>query len=49
VISAHPWPFAVDRYEGYLLAYQADSYPERLDPVILPFLLKSFGIFSLIA
>jgi hypothetical protein len=40
VISAHPWPFAVDRYEGYLLAYQSDGYPERLDPVILPFLLK---------
>ena len=40
LISAYPWPFAVDRYEGYLLAYQSDGYPEQLDPVILPYLLK---------
>ena len=40
VISADPWPFSVDSYEGYLLAYQSDGYPEQLDPVILPFLLK---------
>jgi hypothetical protein len=40
LISADPWPFLVDSYEGYLVAYQADGYPERLDPVILPFALK---------
>ena len=40
VISADPWPFSVDSYEGYLLAYQSDGYPEQLDPVILPYLLK---------
>jgi hypothetical protein len=40
VISASPWPFSVDRYEGYLVAYQLDGYPEQLDPVILPYLLK---------
>jgi hypothetical protein len=40
VISASPWPFSVDRYEGYLLAYQSDGYPKQLDPVILPFWLK---------
>jgi hypothetical protein len=40
VISAEPWPFSVDSYEGYLVAYQSDGYPERLDPVILPFVLK---------
>ena len=40
VISADPWPFSVDSYEGYLLAYQSDGYPEQLDPVILPYMLK---------
>jgi hypothetical protein len=40
VISANPWPFSVDSYEGYLVAYRSDGYPETLDPVILPFKLK---------
>jgi hypothetical protein len=40
VISVDPWPFSVDSYEGYLLAYQADGYPERLDPVILTYELR---------
>ena len=40
VISASPWPFSVDRYEGYLVAYQSDDYPEILDPVILTYWLK---------
>jgi hypothetical protein len=40
VISADPWPFSVDNYEGYVLAYKIDGYPERLDPVVLPFALK---------
>jgi hypothetical protein len=40
LISATPWPFSVDSYEGYLVAYQAEGYPELLDPVILPYTLK---------
>jgi hypothetical protein len=40
LISASPWPFAVDSYEGYLVAYKMDGYPEQLDPVILPYRLK---------
>jgi len=40
LISASPWPFSVDSYEGYLVAYQLDGYPEQLDPVILPYFLK---------
>jgi len=40
LISADPWPFAVDSYRGYLVAYQSDGYPEALDPVILPFELR---------
>ena len=39
-ITASPWPFSVDFYEGYLVAYRSDGYPEQLDPVILPYTLK---------
>ena len=39
-INVTPWPFSVDEHRGYLVAYQMDGYPERLDPVILPYLLK---------
>jgi hypothetical protein len=39
-IQVTPWPFSVDAYEGYLIAYQAKGYPERLDPLILNFHLK---------
>lgn len=40
VIRVTPWPFSVDTYEGYLVAYQSEGYPERLDPFILNFRLK---------
>lgn len=39
-INVSPWPFFVDEHQGYLIAYQKDSYPERLDPIILPYRLK---------
>ena len=39
-IRVAPWPFAVDKYEGYLIAYQLDGYPDRLDPFILPYRLE---------
>jgi len=39
-ISVTPWTFSVDEHRGYLVAYQMDGYPERLDPVILPYQLK---------
>jgi len=40
LISVEPWPFAVDSYQGYLVAYKLDGYPKKLDPVILTFELK---------
>jgi hypothetical protein len=40
LISASPWPFSVDAYEGYIIAYKLEGYPEQLDPVILPYHLK---------
>lgn len=39
-INVSPWTFSVDEYQGYLIAYHMDGYPERLDPVILPYRLK---------
>ena len=39
-ISASPWPFSVDYYEGYLLAYKLEGYPEQLDPVILTYRMR---------
>lgn len=39
-ITANPWIFSVDQHIGYLIAYQMDGYPERLEPVILPYRLK---------
>ena len=40
MIRVEPWPFSVDRYEGYILAYPLDSYPKLLDPIILPYQLE---------
>jgi len=40
VIRANPWPFSVNHYESYLVAYKSDGYPETLDPVILTYELK---------
>lgn len=39
-INVSPWTFSVDEHQGYLIAYHLEGYPERLDPVILPYLLK---------
>ncbi len=40
MVHVTPWPFSVDNYESYLIAYQLDGYPERLDPFILPYRLQ---------
>lgn len=40
LISTDPWPFSVESYQGYLLAYKSDGYPETLEPVILTYALK---------
>ncbi|MBI3167316.1 MAG: hypothetical protein HYZ22_02475 [Chloroflexi bacterium] len=39
-INVSPWTFSLDEHPGYLIAYHLDGYPERLDPVILPYRLK---------
>ena len=40
VIRATPWPFAVERYTGYVYGYHLDGYPERPDPIVLPYQLQ---------
>ena len=35
-IHIAPWPLRVEALEGYLVAYQLDGYPERLEPVLVP-------------
>lgn len=40
VISTDPWPFSVERYTGYLVAYHSEGYPDLLDPVILSYELR---------
>ena len=40
IINVNPWPFSVDSYQGYLVAYKLDGYPKALDPVILTYFLK---------
>ncbi len=40
VIRVTPWPFSVTSYEGYLIAYQSDGYPEKLDPFLMLYQLK---------
>jgi hypothetical protein len=36
-ITLDPWPLAVPRLVGLVPAYEADGYPERLIPVVVPF------------
>ena len=40
IIHVEPWPFSVNEHIGYLVAYRMEGYPERLDPVILPYQLQ---------
>lgn len=36
-IAVSPWPFSVERYDGYITAYRAEGYPVQPDPIIVPF------------
>jgi len=36
-----PWPFAVPFLSGIMLGYQADGYPERLNPLVVPFQINA--------
>jgi hypothetical protein len=36
-ILMDPWPFAVPSIPGSILGFHADGYPERLQPIVVPF------------
>lgn len=40
-VSVDPWPFRVPELVGLVTAYEADGYPERLVPVVVPFRVES--------
>jgi hypothetical protein len=37
MIWIDPWPFSVPSFSSYLIGYQLESYPIKLEPVIVPF------------
>lgn len=40
LIQVDPWPFKVDSFSGFIMAYQAEGYPDRLESVLLPFTVE---------
>jgi Protein of unknown function (DUF3891) len=36
-IVLDPWPLGVPELRGLILAYEGDGYPERAEPVVVPF------------
>ncbi len=36
-VRVEPWPFSVPELSGILYAFQRDGYPQKLQPVIVPF------------
>lgn len=41
VITVDPWPFGVRSHSGYLVGYEQEGYPERLEPVMLRYELRA--------
>ena len=37
LIRVDPWPFSVSRFGGFVIAYQAAGYPDRLEPLLVDF------------
>jgi hypothetical protein len=40
-VELDPWPLEVPRLVGLVTAFEADGYPERLVPVVVPFELRA--------
>ncbi len=38
-IYVKPWVFSVDSYSGFITGYNANTYPDTLEPVYMPFKL----------
>lgn len=39
-LVVNPWPFAAGRLEGIIVGYQAGGYPERLEPLVVPYEIR---------
>ena len=35
-INISPWPFSVDHLSGFVIGYELDGYPDKLEPVTVP-------------
>ena len=42
-VELDPWPLGVPRLVGLVTAYEADGYPDRLEPVVVPFEIRPLG------
>jgi len=40
-VGLEPWPLSVPALYGFILGYAAEGYPERLDPVLVPYAVES--------
>lgn len=40
IVTVDPWPFGVDRIEGYIHGYEASGYPDRLAPLAITFAVQ---------
>ncbi len=38
-IHVTPWPFSVEQHTGFIMGYRAEGYPDKLDPLAVPFTL----------
>lgn len=43
VITVDSWPLQVEEHSGYLVGYQLDGYPERLDGLVIPYRIRPVG------
>lgn len=43
LITLDPWPLADARLVGLVTSFEADGYPERLVPVVMPFEIRPTG------
>jgi hypothetical protein len=42
-VEVDPWPFALPRLVGLVTAYSTDGYPDRPDPVVVPYDVRPAG------
>lgn len=42
VIRVDPWVFSVEEYHGFIMGYELEGYPDKLEPVLMPFTLRQY-------